>query len=75
MQQGLAEEGILIHLGRLIACGGGGAVKEEAGPVLIHLRSCLPHFSRPLLPEVQHVFRFLFLAPIKSRTKNQAQKN
>ena len=31
MQEGLADEGILVHISRLIVCGGGGAVKETSG--------------------------------------------
>ena len=41
VQQGLADQGILVHIGRLMVCGGGSAVKEAGWPPLIHLRSRL----------------------------------
>jgi hypothetical protein len=34
MQQGLADEGILVHVRRLIVCGERGAVKATGGPSL-----------------------------------------
>ena len=33
------DEGILVHISRLIVCGGGGAVKETSGVCRGHMRS------------------------------------